>query len=331
VHNDSPDFPDPVSLQQALAISPNVAFVGLEERTGVPAVIRMAQRLGLRDTLDSNDAGGTPITDPADPRSTDPQYNQPQSTYFQHLPSFTLGNSPVSTLEMANVSATILSDGVWCPPSPVLSITDRDGVAVPVAAQPCQQVVAPGVARTVAAGLSQDSISGTTAGAARAAGWNHPDIGKTGTTNASESVAFVGGVDGYAGASMVFADGPHPREICPGHPVHLGNCGHGAFGGTVAAPPYFAALNTILDGRPDTPVPGPDPAYLQAGDRGPTVPDVVGQDQGDAAAAVQHGGYRADVRTVASTAPPGLVIGESPQGNAPADTPVTLYVSSGPS
>ena len=71
----------------------------------------MAQRLGLRTTLASNAAGAAPVTDPADPRSRDPRYDQPQSQYFQNLLSFTLGDSPVSTLEMANVAATIESDG----------------------------------------------------------------------------------------------------------------------------------------------------------------------------------------------------------------------------
>ncbi len=49
----------------------------------------------------------------------------------------------------------------------------------------------------------------------------------------------------------------------PGNPVHLGDCGHGAFGGTVAAPPFFATMSKLLAGTPDVPVPGPDPAYLQ--------------------------------------------------------------------
>jgi membrane peptidoglycan carboxypeptidase len=278
VANDGTSYPDPISLQDALSTSPNVAFVGLEARTGVPSVIRMAQRLGLRDTLASNAAGSTPVTDPADPRSHDPRFDQPQSQYFQNLLSFTLGDSPVSTLEMANVSATIESDGVWCPPTPILSVTDRDGRPVPVAQQACEQVVAPGLAHTLTAGLSRDTTSGTSAAAARAAGWTRPDIGKTGTTNTSESVAFVGGVGGltgYAAATTVFADGPHPREICPGPPAHLGDCGHGAFGGTVAAPPYFATMTRLLGDTPTTPVPGPDPAYLEPGPR-PVVPSVVG-------------------------------------------------------
>jgi membrane carboxypeptidase/penicillin-binding protein len=187
VQNDGVGYPDPISLQDALATSPNVAFVGLEARTGMPAVLQMAQRLGLRHTLASNDAGGTPITDPADPLSRNPQYNEPQSRYFQGLLSFTLGDSPVSTLEMANVSATILSGGVWCPPSPILSVADREGKPVTVDQEPCQQVVPPGLAHTLAAGLSADTTKGASAAAAANAGWRRPDIGKTGTTNESES------------------------------------------------------------------------------------------------------------------------------------------------
>jgi membrane peptidoglycan carboxypeptidase len=260
VHNDG-HYADPISLADGLATSPNVAFVGLESQVGMPAVLDMAYKLGLRNTLATNDAGHAP-----DPKSGNPQFSQPQSQYFQNLLSFTLGNSPVSPLEMANVSATLMSGGVWCPPNPILSVTDRNGTAVPVRQQACERVIPEGVANTLEAGLSKDTTSGTSAEAAHAAGWTRPDIGKTGTTQQSESVAFVGGVDGYAVSSMVFADGPHPREICPGTPVHLGNCGHGAFGGTVAAPPYFHAMSRLLAGVPDQPIPPADPAYLNARD-----------------------------------------------------------------
>ncbi|QKV79826.1 transglycosylase domain-containing protein [Amycolatopsis sp. Hca4] len=258
VHNDG-HYADPITLADGLATSPNVAFVGLESQVGMPAVLDMAAKLGLRTTLATNDAGRTP-----DPKSGNPQFSQPQSQYFRNLLSFTLGNSPVSPLEMANVSATLMSGGVWCPPNPILSVTDRNGNAVPVAQQACERVLPQGVADTLEAGLSKDTTSGTSAEAARAAGWSRPDIGKTGTTQLSESVAFVGGVDDYAVSSMVFADGPHPREICPGTPVHLGDCGHGAFGGTVAAPPYFHAMSQLLAGVPDKPIPAADPAYLTA-------------------------------------------------------------------
>jgi len=328
VANDG-DYADPISLPDALATSPNVAFVDLEGRTGMPAVVQMAQRLGLRHTLASNAAGGDPVTDPADPLSRNPQYNEPQSQYFQGLLSFTLGVSPVSPLEMANVTATVLSDGVWCPPNPIQSVTDSAGKPVAVAQQPCEQVVNPGLAHTLAAGLAKDTTDGTSAAAAGAAGWHRPDIGKTGTTNESESVAFIGGVDGYAAASMVYADSSHPQEICPGHPVHLGDCGHGAFGGTVAAPPYFAAFNQLLAGKPDVPVPGPDDAYRGEGDRLPVVPYVVGQPGPAGAQAVAAAGYPTVVRPLPSSLPYGQVVGESPQGNLAPGTSVTIWTSAG--
>jgi membrane peptidoglycan carboxypeptidase len=256
VQNDG-HYPDPITLADGLATSPNTAFVGLETRVGMPAVLDMARRLGLRNTLRTNDAGTTPA-----PHSADPLRNQPQSRYFRDKPSFTLGDSPVSPLELANVSATLMSGGTWCPPDPIRSVTDRFGRAVQLPQTPCEPVVPPGLAHTLMSGLSQDTVSGTTAASARAAGWTRPGIGKTGTTQESESVAFVGGTGGYAVSSLVFADGPNPGELCPGPPVYLGDCGNGAFGGTVAAPPYFQAMAQILAGRPDQPVPPPDPAYL---------------------------------------------------------------------
>ncbi|MFL6142952.1 MAG: transglycosylase domain-containing protein [Labedaea sp.] len=261
VHNDG-DTPDPITLTAGLATSPNTAFVGLELKVGMPSVLRMAEALGLRDTMRANDAGDAPVTDPADPHARDPQYNQPQSRYFLDKPSFTLGNSPVSPLELANVSATLMSGGVWCPPNPILSVTDRAGNAVPVPSQPCEQAVPTALANTLMSGLSQDTISGTSTESARAAGWTRPGIGKTGTTQTNQSVAFVGGANGYAVSSLVFADGARPGQLCAGPPVHLGGCGHGAFGGTAAAPPYFRAMKTILTGQPEMRVPDADPRYL---------------------------------------------------------------------
>jgi membrane peptidoglycan carboxypeptidase len=329
VQNDGASYPNPISLQNALATSPNVAFVNIERLAGMPAVLRMAQRLGLRHTLQTNVAGGIPITDPGDPLARDPRYDEPQSRYFQNLLSFTLGVSPVSTLEMANVSASLIDGGRWCPPSPVLAMTDRNGHSVAPLRQPCEQVVSTGLANTLLAGLSQDTKIGTSAAAARAANWSRPDIGKTGTTNSSESVAFVGAVDGYAASSMLFADGRHPEELCPGPPVHLGDCGHGAFGGTVAAPPYFQSMNQILGNHPDQPLPGPDPEYLKAGNHGQVVPYTVGEQGPAAARDLSKAGYPVRLAALASTAPAGQVVGQSPQGNVVAGTPITLYTSTG--
>jgi membrane peptidoglycan carboxypeptidase len=240
VHNDG-DTSDPISLQSGLAFSPNTAFVGLEMQVGVPKVVEMASRLGLRNTMRTNADGKAP-----DPSSKNAAVSQPQSQYFQDKPSFTLGNSPVSPLELANVSATIMSGGVYCPPNPILSVTDGSGQNVDVKRAGCEQAVSGDVASRLMTGLSQDTVVGTTAAAARNAHWTRPDIGKTGTTQENKSVAFVGGVDNYAVSSTVFADGSAPGTLCNTHPVRIGSGCRTAFGGTVAAPPYFTAMKTIL-------------------------------------------------------------------------------------
>lgn len=328
VQNDG-QYSNPISLADGLATSPNVAFVDLEVQVGMAAVLRMAQRLGLRDTMRTNDAGFAPITDPTDQLSKNPQYNQSQSDYFLQKPSFTLGNSPVSPLEMANVIATLKSGGVWCEPNPIVSVTDRYGKPMPINRAPCEQVVSRQVANTLLAGLSQDSVKGTSAAAAKAANWTRPDVGKTGTTEESESVAFVGGVNNYAASSMVFADGPRPRELCGPPPIHLGSCGSGLFGGTGAAPPYFAAFNQVLVGQPNQPIPTPDPAYLVANNHGPIVPFVVGQEGSAAGDTLKHSGYQVATTEFNSTAPKGQVLYQTPQGNVATGTTITLYVSSG--
>lgn len=42
---------------------------------------------------------------------------------------------------IANVSATLMSSGIWCPPNPIVSVTDRHGRDVPVRQQPCERGV----------------------------------------------------------------------------------------------------------------------------------------------------------------------------------------------
>src|SRR3954454_18530588 len=83
-------------------------------------------------------------------------------TKAQKQASFTLGVTPTSVLELANVGATLASSGKWCPPSPIESMTDPTGAAVPVTEAPCEQVVDPALAETLLTGLSKDDEPGRT-------------------------------------------------------------------------------------------------------------------------------------------------------------------------
>lgn len=322
---------DPLQLSDALAISPNTLFVNVELQTGMANVVNMAYRLGMRNSMMANHVGADPTE--ARFQHTNIDLDQPQLQSFQHEPSFTLGVAALSPLEEANVMATLASGGVWCPPTPVLSITDRYGKPVQFSQPACEQVVPQALADSLLNGLSHDtSPIGTSAAPAAAANWTRPIAGKTGTTQQNKSLAFVGFTDGYAASSIVFSDIATPQNICFGSPPHLasqGPCANG-FGGPVAAPTFFNAFNQILAGQPDTPIPNPDPAYLNPTAHGPVIPFVFNMNSNDATNALKGAGYGVTIVPYNSTAAAGTVVGQTPQGiSAAPGSPVTLYVSTG--
>jgi membrane peptidoglycan carboxypeptidase len=240
-----------LSLTDALAQSPNTAFVKLEESTSVPPIVDMALRLGMTSLDD-------PVSDsPGAPSLADRVKAEKQA-------SFTLGVTPTSALELANVGATLASHGTWCPPTPIVSVTDQNGAPVPVKQAACTRAVDPGLADTLLSGLSKDvGPGGTGAAAAAAAGWNRPIAAKTGTTQNSESGAFVGIIPQLSGASIVFDDSSSPRPICDGTPPR--SCSNGTlFGGDTPARTFFQAAKGVLAGAPVLPLPPPDPRYLDA-------------------------------------------------------------------
>jgi membrane peptidoglycan carboxypeptidase len=245
------NYPAQLSLTDALAQSPNTAFVKLEESTGIPPVVDMAVRLGLTSLADTPFSGKSGTPSIAD------------VVKQQKLASFTLGVAPTSALELANVQATLASHGTWCPPTPIESITDRAGKPVDITQQPCRQALDPAIADSLMNGLSKDDqAGGTSAAAAAAAGWNRPIAAKTGTTNEYKSAAFVGATPQLAGAAIVFDDSNSPRPICDGTPPYT--CGNGnIYGGKAPARTAYQAFGEILASQPPAPLPAPDPRYLK--------------------------------------------------------------------
>jgi membrane peptidoglycan carboxypeptidase len=314
------DYAGQMSLQDALATSPNTAFIKLEEFTGVPDVVDMAVRLGMKSLAT------TPFVDPNTRRRTDRSIAQ--VTKDQRQASFTLGVSPTSVLELANVGATLASAGRWCPPSPIESVTGQDGKPVAVKEAACEQAVEPGLANTMMIGLSRDDISGTAAGAARQVGWDRPMAGKTGTTQQHKSAAFVGVVPQMAGAVITFDDSSAPRPLCDGSGSPFA-CGSGnIFGGKTPAQTWFGAMKPLLEGQPVLALPPPDPRYL---DGAPVarIPDVVGKSVNEARAILQRAGRTTSVETTDNNAERGTVVGQNPQGQALPGETVLLSVSSG--
>ncbi|KMS85429.1 penicillin-binding protein [Streptomyces regensis] len=260
-------YPGSMTLQQALATSPNTTFVHLVDRIGMKPILNMAYKLGLRSTMTSNAANGGPV----DPDNESNAWSMEQRKFYgprensRGMPSFTLGVSPTNPLEMANVAATIMSGGTWCPPTPIAEVTDRNGKPVQIKEKPCEQAVNEDLANTLAVGMSKDDVGGgTSAEAASSVGWSRPMIGKTGTTQSNASAAFVGATPQLAGASMVFKpDNPAGGivDAGPGNVYSVGEGGGNIFGGKAPARTWFNAMSKILEGEPPRPLPQPSPRY----------------------------------------------------------------------
>ncbi|MCO1582178.1 penicillin-binding protein [Crossiella sp. SN42] len=324
--NAGDNYPPQMTLQTALATSPNTGFVILEERVGMGPVVDMASRLGLRETMQLNVAGVKP-----DPKSKRDDLNRSQSDYWRNNKgAFTLGPAAVSTLELANVSATMISGGVWCPPSPIEQVLDRNGKPLQLNEAPCEQAVPEGLANGMVQGLSKDDLPGGTAAGARPKEWNRPMLGKTGTTQDHKSAGFVGATPQYAGAVLTFNDGNRPQVICKGNPPRLcgGNTQGGIFGSSVSAPTWFDAMGAIHGNQPVQQLPGADPRYLNGGDEA-KVPNVVGMMVNEATSKLQSAGYKVTTQNRNGAQPKGTVIGQNPRGAALPGETITLWVSTG--
>ncbi|MET1072721.1 MAG: penicillin-binding transpeptidase domain-containing protein, partial [Umezawaea sp.] len=324
--NSSTTYPASMTLQTALQTSPNTGFVILEEQLGMDPVVDMASRLGMRETMATNIAGVRP-----DSKEKQDELRISQTEFYKGNggnASFTLGPAPVSTLELANVAATIISGGKWCPPTPLQEVLDRNGKPVPVNEQPCEQVVAEPLANTLATGLSKDDQGGGTA--ARAASdfkWTRPMLAKTGTTEDFKSAAFVGATPDYAASVQTFNDGIEPRGICVNGKPRL--CPEGnIFGGTVPARTFFDTMTRVLGDSPPKPLPPTDQRYVKGGDE-IRIPDVVGRNVNDATRTLENAGYKVSTQDRNSAESKGTVVSQTPRGNALRGTVITLFVSSG--
>ena len=306
-------YPDSLSVTDALAQSPNTTFVNLIKDVGVAPTVDMAVRLGMR----SYDRKGT--AGDGDSISSFIKKN--------NLGSFTLGPTAVNALELSNVGATIASGGVWCPPSPIDSITDRSGKPVELNEPECEQVVEKGLADTLSVAMSKDAVgAGTAAGAAGGAGWNLPMSGKTGTTEANRSSAFLGFTNNYAAAVYAFNDGTTTSELCTSP---LRQCSYGnLFGGLEPAQTWFSAFSPIAEIYGPVQLPEPDRAY-QEGTTGAGIPDVEGMSQSAATSLLTNAGFVVNTQFVSGSGRPyGTVVGID-GGTGIAGSQITLRVSDG--
>ncbi len=319
-------YPARMSLAQALATSPNTAFVALEDQVGLQKVAEMAVRLGLRGY--SLDAG---LVDPAFASAGTDYTTQ---VVAQKIASFTLGVSPVSPLELSNVGATLASDGKWCPPTPIDTIIDRNGKFVTWDKTPCEQAVPPELARTLAVAMEGDiSGDGTASASAKAAGWSWTAAGKTGTTQEYKSSAFLGFTPEMSASVIVWDSEPRPASICK-EPIRTCStdeamAGQGMSGGSVPAQTWFAAMKPLKDGNPDSFFRPASPTYLK-GSSLTQVPPVIGKNVDDARNILTGAGFTVNVKTKSNAGTAvNIVVEQTPQATAFPGAAITLVVSAG--
>lgn len=307
-------YPSSLSVTDALAQSPNTAFVKLISEVGVKPAVDMSVRLGLRSYAENGSApNGQSVQDFA---------------IDNNQGSFTLGPDAVNALELSNVGATLSSGGTWCPPSPIDSITDANGKPVGLTELPCEQAVPEGLASTLATAMGKDDQpNGTSANAASAAGWSLPLAGKTGTTETHRSSAFLGFTNRYAAATYAFNDGSQTSSLCTGP---LRQCGWGdLYGGDEPARTWYRAFAPIAQALGPIEPFRPDPAYQAGTTAAQNAPDVVGLSQSAATSRLEGSGYVVRTRlSPGAGAPYGQVLSVEGNTSLPGST-LTLVISDG--
>ena len=219
-----------MTVTDALAQSPNTAFVKLIESVGVTPTVDMAVRLGLRSyDRKGTAAGGDSI-----------------SGFIKknNLGSFTLGPTAVNALELSNVGATVASQGMWCEPSPIVDVKDARGNEVYLKETPCERAVDQDVAHALSNALSEDAKQGTAKDAAHAAGFSSPVAAKTGTTESNQSSAFLGFNEGISAAPYIYNDGTSTVPLCTGPVRQCAGWGN-LYGGLEPAQTFFSMASQL--------------------------------------------------------------------------------------
>lgn len=149
--------------------SSNCAFARLGQLVGVDKVAEMANRLGVKSSLYLKDADGNPTAPPV---------------------SLPLGTRGVSPLDMAAAYSVFANDGLRNEPYYVERIEDRKGRVIYQHQSRPQRVIDSETARLVVQVLQANVRAGT--GTRAQIDGGQPAAGKTGTTNKSTDVWFVG-------------------------------------------------------------------------------------------------------------------------------------------
>ena len=326
VFKNAGSYPARLTLAQALATSPNTAFVALEDQVGLQKVAEMAVRLGLRGY--ALDAGTSTRPSPAPARTT-----QRRSSRRRSPPS------PSACRRSARWS--------WptsAPPSPLTASGARRRRSTPSPTATASS--SPGTRRPVTRRYRPNwparcrwpwrvtsPATAPSAASASAAGWTWTAAGKTGTTQEYKSSAFLGFTPEMSSSVIVWDSEPRPQSICR-DPIRTCStdeamAGSGMSGGSVPAQTWFAAMKPLREGQPDTFFRPASPSYLK-GSASTQVPSVVGKNVDEAKAQLTAAGFTVNVTAKQDTGTAvNIVVDQNPKSTALPGGAITLVVSAG--
>ena len=162
------------AIPEATWLSVNTFYLQLQERTGFQRPAEIAKAAGIRRFP------------------------------LKLLPSFTLGSSEISPLDLATSYATFAAHGLACEPQPILSVHSSNGDTIGTLEPRCERALDRRVADTVTRVLRGVITSGTATGA----DFGRPAAGKTGTTNGPSAAWFAGYTPQLASAVWI----GHPTD-----------------------------------------------------------------------------------------------------------------------
>jgi membrane peptidoglycan carboxypeptidase len=316
VHNDEGSRTGPISLTDATAFSVNTAFAGLVATVGACKVRDMMTNLGLHQGGNGKWISYSPVTH----QSSGPS-------------AITLGSDSVAPLTLASSYAAIASGGIYCVPSPVLTITTSDNKLLRLNKGQCRRALSPEVANGVTQILKAVITKGTGYGNSLAGG--RPAAGKTGTAGNSTP---AGGTNetwfvGYTPqlTTAVWVGTPDDRgQTARMENLTLANKFYGGevYGATIAAPIWKQIMDRASLGLPVLDFGNPS-TQVQSGDM-VAIPNVAGMTVGDAFAALTAAAFKPVIGTaVASSYAVGQVAATLPGSQALRGTTVVIVPSAG--
>ncbi|MFT4210674.1 MAG: transglycosylase domain-containing protein [Microbacterium sp.] len=251
------------------------------------------------------------------------EWNDDTQTYdvvpvVMENPSQVIGVNSVSPIAMAAAYAAVANNGVYCQPQAIDAVKDSDGNDQAIPTRTCTQAIPANIAATAAYALQGVMASGATGSSANPSDGTEL-IGKTGTNESYQTW-------------MIESSTAVTTAVWVGNASGTESLFNKYYNGTLLSSLRYAIARNIQS-TADVLYPGgtfPDPDSALTKTTYTDVPNVVGMTTEAATAALEAAGFSVTVGTaVDSTSAAGVIVSQSPSGQAAGGSTVTIVPSTG--